>query len=109
MVSSGGLFRSDWIFNTIIVCDTPIFHDLFATDHMACIAVAGVEGVGRGQLSAAYDTMDSLLSAVMPLFWGGIINSTTCPSRSLCPLLLVTLCVPSSDYKAMHLRAFEYD
>jgi hypothetical protein len=27
--------------------------------------------LGRGQISAAYDTIDSLLSAVMPLFWGG--------------------------------------
>ena len=27
-----------------------------------------------GQLSAAYDTVESLLSAVMPLFWGGIFS-----------------------------------
>ena len=38
------------------------------------IRVAGPSGVGRGQLSAAYDTVESLLSAVMPLFWGGIFS-----------------------------------
>ena len=38
------------------------------------IHVAGPSGVGRGQLSAAYDTIDSVLSATMPLVWGGLFS-----------------------------------